>query len=102
MLIISINIHQLLICVPNKSGYNSTNNCSKNIDYQNIIFQVSFNQSSIISTANHLISSAFPFEQHVNHPNKHTSPYNHPLNQSVYNSTNKAQKELSTHKLSSS
>ena len=76
----------------NESGYNSTNNCSKIYQLPNIIFQVSYKSSSIISTANYPISPAFPFEQHANHPNKHTSPYNCPLNQSAHNSTNKSSK----------
>ena len=36
------------------------------INYQTMILQVYYNSSSIISTANHTISSAFPFEQHAN------------------------------------
>ena len=36
------------------------------INYQTMILQVSYKSSSIISTANHTISSAFPFEQHAN------------------------------------
>ena len=76
----------------NESGYNSTNNCSKNINYQNIIVQASYKSCSIIFTANYPISPAFSFEQHANHPNKHTSPYNCPLNQSAHNSTNKSSK----------
>ena len=34
--------------------------------YQTMILQDFYNSSSIISTTNHTISSAFPFEQHVN------------------------------------
>ena len=36
------------------------------INYQTMILQVSYKSSSIISTANYSISSAFPFEQHAN------------------------------------
>ena len=50
----------------NESGYNSTNNCSKNINYQNIIVQASYKSCSIIFTANYPISPAFPFEHHAN------------------------------------
>ena len=36
------------------------------INYQTMILQVSYMSSSIISSANHSISSAFPLEQHAN------------------------------------
>ena len=36
------------------------------INYQTMILQVSYKSSSIICTANHTISSEFPFEQHAN------------------------------------
>ena len=38
----------------------------RNINYQTMILQVSYKSSSIISTANHSISSAFPFVKHAN------------------------------------
>ena len=38
----------------------------RNVNYQTMILQVSYKSSSIISTANDRISSAFPFEQHAN------------------------------------
>ena len=38
----------------------------RNINYQTMILQVSYNSSSIISTANYSIISAFPFVQHAN------------------------------------
>ena len=38
----------------------------RNVNYQTMILQVSYKSSSIISTANDRISSAFPFKQHAN------------------------------------
>ena len=38
----------------------------RNVNYQTIILQVSYKSSSIISTANDRISSAFPFKQYAN------------------------------------
>ena len=38
----------------------------RNINYQTMILQVSYKSSNIISTANHSISSAFPFVKHAN------------------------------------
>ena len=38
----------------------------RNVNYQTTILQVSYKSSSIISTANDRISSAFPFKQHAN------------------------------------
>ena len=37
----------------------------RNVNYQTMILQVFYKSSSIISTANDRISSAFPFEQHA-------------------------------------
>ena len=38
----------------------------RNVNYQTMILQVSYKSSSIISTANDRISSAFPFKQYAN------------------------------------
>ena len=38
----------------------------RNVDYQTMIFQVSYKSSGIICTANDTISSAFPTKQHAN------------------------------------
>ena len=38
----------------------------RNVNYQTMILQVSYKSSSIISTANDTISSAFPTKQHAN------------------------------------
>ena len=38
----------------------------RNVNYQTMILQVSIESSSIISTANDRISSAFPFKQYAN------------------------------------
>ena len=38
----------------------------RNVNYQTMILQVSYKSSSIISTANDRISTAFPFKQHAN------------------------------------
>ena len=38
----------------------------RNVNYQTMILQFPYKSSSIISTANDRISSAFPFKQHAN------------------------------------
>ena len=81
MIALSINQHTIQLTI-----------VQRNINYQTIIFQVSFKQSSIISTANHSISSAFPFNQHANPPIIHTSAHNFAENESGYNSTNNCSK----------
>ena len=51
----------------NQSTYcSSTYNCSKKCQLPNHDLQVSYKSSSIISTANDRISSAFPFKQYAN------------------------------------
>ena len=54
---ITLSINQLTIQL--KIG-------QKNVNYQTMILQVSYKSSSIISTANDRISSAFPFKQYAN------------------------------------
>ena len=54
---ITLSINQLTIQL--KIG-------QRNVNYQTMILQVSYKSSSIISTANDRISSAFPFKQYAN------------------------------------
>ena len=55
MIALSINQHTVQLTI-----------VQTNINYQTMILPVSYYTSSIISTANYSISSAFPFEQHAN------------------------------------
>ena len=55
MIALSINQHTVQLTI-----------VQTNINYQTMILPVSYYTSSIISTANYSIRSAFPFEQHAN------------------------------------
>ena len=63
----------------------------RNVNYQTMILPVSYKSSSIICTANHTISSEFPFEQHANP--LIISAHEYSLNQSTYSSTNNCSKK---------
>ena len=55
MIVLSINQHTVQLTI-----------VQRNVNYQTMILQVSYKSSSIISTANDRINSAFPFKQYAN------------------------------------